>query len=133
MLENLIRLANNAKALNSDRIFFAIFSDPKFQDFIRILNLSDQLFEGIDSLGVSLDGYSPTTETILNGDRANAFNYEGKTKRKIAGEPIFLFDSGDFYESFNITVTNDAIILMLMLSKKMELIFLLNTVKIFLD
>lgn len=111
MLENLTRLAENVKGLDADLVLFQIFSDPQFQEFIKVLNLSDQLFEGIDSLGVELDSYSAFTQNLLDGDRENAFNFEGKTKKKIAGEPIFLFDTGEFYDSFTVTIDTESIIL----------------------
>jgi len=111
MFDEIIRLAENFKTLDVNRILFQILSKQEFQDFIRVLNLRDQLFEGIDSLGIELDSYSPGTETILNAEGENAFQYEGKSKKKIAGQPIFLFDTGDFYESFKITINPEDITL----------------------
>lgn len=111
MFDDIIRLADNFKRLDVNRILFDILSNPDIQDFIRVLNLRDQLFEGINSLDIELRGYSPGTEATLNQLGQNTFSFEGKTKKKVAGEPIFLFDTGDFYESFMITVNTDSLLL----------------------
>ena len=104
-MSKLKRLFQNSLKLDLDEIVFEIYQDKEVQEFILDLNRKDQLFErGIDSLGKELDGYSPNTETRLNADRANLFRYKGSVKKKIAGEPAFLFDEGEFYESFKLVV-----------------------------
>ena len=110
MFEDLRRLAKGVLALNANLIIQQIILNNNFQEYILDLNRRDQLFEGINSLGVELDSYSEFTEVLLEGDRANRFNYKGKSKKKLAGEPVFLFDTGEFYDSFTLEVNTDALI-----------------------
>ena len=110
MFEDLKRLADGVLSLNANLIIQQIILDNNFQEYILDLNRRDQLFEGINALGVELDVYSDATETQLEADRANRFNYKGKSKKKIAGEPAFLFDTGEFYDSFTLKVEMDALI-----------------------
>lgn len=108
--EDLKRLAMGVISLNANLIIQQIILNNKFQEYILDLNRKEQLFEGIDSLGVELDGYSDATETVLEANRSNLFNYKGKSKKKLSGEPIFLFDTGEFYESFTLQVDREALI-----------------------
>lgn len=110
MFEDLKRLAQGVLSLNANLIIQQIILNNNFQEYILDLNRRDQLFEGINSLGVELDSYSEFTEVLLEGDRSNRFNYKGKSKKKLAGEPVFLFDTGEFYDSFTLEVNTDALI-----------------------
>lgn len=110
MFDDLVRLAKRFKDLDADLILFSILDNQEFKEFIRQLNLKDQLFEGIDSLGVELPPYSEGTQTILDAERENTFSFEGETKKKIAGQPIFLLSSQEFYDSVTIEITLNSII-----------------------
>lgn len=107
MFEELRRLAKNVKALNVDLLLHQIFLDENFQRFILDLNRREQLFlKGIDSLGVSLGEYSLTTEGLSQGQ---TFTFQGESKSKKAGDNIILFDTGEFYDSFEIKILKDGI------------------------
>jgi len=110
MFDELKRLAKGVLNLNANLIIQQIILNNKFQEFILDLNRREQLFEGLNSLGVELDSYSEFTESELNAEGENRFQYKGKKKSKLAGEPVFLFDSGDFYESFTLEVNTDSLI-----------------------
>lgn len=110
MFDDLIRLAKRFQDLDANLILFSILNNEDFKEYIRQLNLKDQLFQGIDSLGVELPPYSAGTQTILDAERENAFSFEGEVKKKIAGEPIFLLSSQEFYDSVTIEITKDSII-----------------------
>lgn len=97
--DDLRRLANNAIALNADNLLRQIFLDKNFQKFIIDLNRREQLFLGINSLGIKLDSYSPVTEELNKG---KTFTFQGESKKKIAGEPIIVFDTGEVYDSFTL-------------------------------
>lgn len=111
MFEEIRRLANNIKKLDVNRLLTQILTQEEFQRFILELNQRDQLFEGIDALGVELDGYSFETERMLEEEGENRFSFGGKSKSKKAGQPIFLFDTGEFYESFKVIVNNGDILI----------------------
>jgi hypothetical protein len=67
----------------------------------------DQLFkEGKDADGNAIGSYSAATEVITAGE---TYTFSGETKRKTQGDPIFLFDTGDFYRSFKIRKSGDGI------------------------
>jgi len=83
-------------------VLFKILSNKSFQEFILDLNRKDQLMDGIDSLGVSLDNYSPFSQT-------ETVSYKGKTATKGAGNPIILLDTAEFYDSFSIELSGNAI------------------------
>jgi len=71
---------------------WAFSIDKEVQDEIIRMNTQDQLFEqGIDSLGRSLGDYSPFTIQIK------------KSKRQRV-DHITLYNEGDFYNSFTVTV-----------------------------
>ncbi len=88
------KLFNALIRLDETKIINDILKNKDFQKFIISLNQNDQLFdEGIDSLGVSLGEYSDFTkfEKKRKGDR---FDH------------ITLLDTGGFYKSFKITVSD---------------------------
>lgn len=99
------RLLNALIRLDETKIINDILSNKDFQKFIISLNQNDQLFEeGIDSLGVSLGSYSTAT---IEGTA----NFEGKKSKGQRFDHITLLDTGEFYKSFKITVTNGGFIM----------------------
>lgn len=90
------KMAQNFIKLDVNAIINEILSDKSFQEFIISLNTDKQLFEeGINSLDVSLESiggaYSPFTVLI----------------KKEKGQPtdrVTLKDTGEFYDSFRITL-----------------------------
>lgn len=95
-IRNLLKVISS---LNADEIAFEIAKQPTLEKLVIELNTKDQLFEkGEDSFGKKLVGknivkdgkYSPLTVSI----------------KRAKGQPtnrVTLFDTGDFYASFNIT------------------------------
>jgi len=101
------RIKSNLKALDINSIIGSILSQPEVKKFIIELNTkgqpSSQLFEqGIDSLGISLGNYAGTT---IEGTS----NFEGKKEKGQRFDHITLEDTGDFYNSFVVTVGKDKI------------------------
>ena len=94
------RLLDNIIALDENQIINEILSDKGVQEFIIDLNTQGQLFEkGIDSLGVSLGDYAPTT---IEG----TVNFEGKKEKGQRFDHITLNDTGEFYRSFKIVLSD---------------------------
>ncbi len=102
MQKKLFKSTKAALSLDANSMFNAALKDKGLQGFILFLNKS-QLFEGEDSLGVSLKniggGYSFSTEVISSG---KPYTFAGESKAKRAGESPFLLDSGDYYDSYNL-------------------------------
>jgi hypothetical protein len=91
--------------LNETQLFVKVVSDKEIQEFILDLNRLEQLFKsGIDSEGNNLAGYSYMTEMV---NRGNSFTYKSVSNRKLAGDSAFLFDSGDFYKTFEVIVNKN--------------------------
>ena len=99
------RLLNNAISLDENAIIDTILIDKAFQAFIINLNTEEQLFkQGINALNVKLDtiggGYSDAT--IIGTS-----NFEGKISKGQPTDRVTLKDTGEFYESFKITLNKD--------------------------
>jgi len=95
MFPVLDRLFENAQTL-SERFELRFVIDEEVKQEIIRLNTEDQLFDkGIDSLNKTLGNYSRTSVTKY-----------GKRPGHIQ-----LYDTGEFYESFTIYVTNDQIVI----------------------
>jgi hypothetical protein len=102
MFKKLTALTEYFIKLDVNAVLFTILSDKTFQEFILDLNRKNQLMEGINSLGVSLREYSPFTPT-------ETVSYKGKTASKGAGNPVILLDTAEFYDSFSIDLSGNAI------------------------
>lgn len=98
MFDELRKKAVIASKLNINTVAKQILSSPEFKDFILKLQLEDQLFEGINSLGVTVGNY---------GFGQEAVTFKGKTKQKNFNDPYVFFDTGTFYDSFKVDVTKD--------------------------
>lgn len=102
--EEIIKLSKDLITL-SETIFQTILLDPKTEEFILNLIRQDQLFDqGINSLGVKLD--------TIGGDYSNATiegtsNFSGKKELGLPFDRITLFNTGDFYESFEINASKE--------------------------
>lgn len=93
--EPIKRLAKNFRNLDLDRIVSVILQDKEVQNFIIELNTQGQLFEGIDSLGVSLKS--------IGGSYA-PFTIEEKKKKGQPTDRVTLFSTGKFYKTFEVNV-----------------------------
>jgi hypothetical protein len=95
-------LANLMINSNINKIINTLIKRPEFTNLIIELNTFEQLHEkGIDSLGVSLGQYSPTT---IQGTAA----FAGRAERGLRYDHITLFDTGDFYKSFKVIIRNES-------------------------
>jgi len=106
---SLKRLALNGTKLNREKAFYETIKFKYIQNLALDLNRKDQLFEkGTDAAGDVIGRYSPTTEILSEG---KTFSFQGENKRKIAGEPLMLYDTGDFFTSFSAQATKDGLII----------------------
>lgn len=87
------KMINNARQLNEDEAWLDAI-DPEVKDEIIRLNTQDQLFDrGIDSKERELGDYSAVSVSVYG---------------KPAGH-IRLYDTGNFYESFSISVDSSGL------------------------
>lgn len=84
-IEEFLKKANE---LNYEGLVSDIWNKPSIQSMITALNTTGQLFKGLDAEGKEFPYYSETSQTVY-----------GKPN-----EPIKLYDTGDFYDSFRIVV-----------------------------
>lgn len=106
MLGRLKQMAENAKALDQNKILQDIFSDPTLQKQMEGLqtgaNGGGQMYdEGVDSKGVSLGQYAPITISHYKPLAAS----EGRDGRT---DHITLKDTGTFYASIKVEALPDA-------------------------
>ena len=110
-------LVKNAKALSLDRAFRYSFSDKAITDYVIELNTDEQLFNNsTNNRGEIMDFYSEKTEELTRGE-----SFGGK--QKLAGEPWFFYDTGDFFKSFYISVGKDSITIIATDAEKMQHLF----------
>lgn len=99
--EPLRNLANLVIDSNVNKIINSLIEKPEFKELIIELNTIEQLYEkGVDSLGVKLGEYSPTT---IEGTAS----FAGRAERGLRFDHITLFDTGDFYKSWKVIIRND--------------------------
>ena len=90
-------MKERAKELNLDVILSFVFSNQDVKDFVVNLNTNEQLFEGIDGTGTSLQS--------IGGRYSDATIAYKRTE----GQPfnrVTLKDTGSFYDSFTIGYEN---------------------------
>jgi hypothetical protein len=105
MFNQLKKLCNNVKNLNSYKILLTIWADKEVQSYILDLNRLNQLFRsGVDSNNDFLGYYSEFTELITNG---KSYQYGGLSSKKTSADHITLYDTGAFYASFRVIVQLD--------------------------
>lgn len=98
------RLANNLKKLTRDELIRVLSEDKSFTDYIILLNTQKQLFDkGVDAKGrlLSSIGGDYSANTIEGTSQ-----YLGKKELGLPYDHITLFDTGDFYESFRVYLSN---------------------------
>lgn len=95
MLGSLFNIVEKTKNLNEKKIFIKIILMDDVRLLILDLNKQKQLFEkGITDTGEIIGYYSEWTEFISKG-------------KKQAGTPYTLYDTGDFYRSFDVAVYSE--------------------------
>ena len=88
------KVAKQATKLNRDKMLVRLWKNKEVQTFILDLNRVSQLFEdGVGSDGKVFGLYASDQGTV---------NFKGKTKNKKRNSRISLFDTGEFYRSFDI-------------------------------
>jgi hypothetical protein len=109
MFEALKDLVKNIKKVNADTLSLSVFVLPEIKVFIIRLNRVDQIYkEGLDANDKIIGTYSWTT-AMFNGE--NQYVFEGIVSVKKFGEPYTLFDTGSFFESFNVVYKKDGFII----------------------
>ena len=117
MFQRLKKLAANTKTLKSKLIFRIVFQNNEVQTFVLDLNRIDQIFENneqsdgsiIPSTNSTFAKYSPVTESL---NRGKSFKFKNSsTKQKIAGDPYFLFDTGEWFNTFKVKVLDDGFVI----------------------
>lgn len=109
MFERLLQVIKNVQALESNDIAIEIFAGSEVQKYILNLNRINQLYlNGVDSEGTQIGTYSYVTDVLRSGE---TFNYEGYTSTKQQGEHFTLFDTGEFYKSFQVVLTENGFII----------------------
>ena len=87
---------NKGLDLENSGVFFHVFSLDYVQQYIILQNTRGQLFQGIDAEGVLLES--------IGGDYT-AFTVARKDARGQPSDRVTLKDTGDFYKSFSIDVS----------------------------
>ncbi len=105
MFGSIRKLCDNILALDENEVVMSAIRKPEIKRHIIYLNAFDQLFVG----GLNADGdivgtYANYTESV---NSSKSFTFNGLTKRKIAGDAYFFYDSGGFLRSFSVSIKKD--------------------------
>jgi hypothetical protein len=85
------------KSITQKKLMLFLFQNAEFRKLIIDLNTIDQLYnQGVDSRGVSLGDYTAYTKSL-------------KQQKGERYDHITLKDTGEFYKSFRIIFTGDAL------------------------
>jgi hypothetical protein len=103
------KLCDNIQKLDEDKLFVSAVKKPEIIKHIIYLNAFDQLFlGGLDADGEIVGTYSSFTESLRDEE---SFTFNGLTKRKIAGDAYFFYDSGGFLKSFKVEIKKDGFVI----------------------
>ena len=92
----LLELARNIRKTTEGKLFYLVFQNKQLQSLVLHLNKEGQLRLGKQATGVNLPTYSIATQVISGG-------------KKKAGTPYTLYDTGEFYQSFDLLVSENGI------------------------
>lgn len=95
-------VVKNVKGLGAYSTLFALFQDQEIKEYVIFLNTDEQLFQGIDSEGISLKS--------IGGDYSD-FTKDLKQQKGQPIDRVTLLDTGDFYDTFSVEALRDAIII----------------------
>ncbi len=110
MLDALFNITKNVKSLDIDEILIDIYQTDILDEYIIDLNRVNQLFlEGVDSENNIIGFYSEKTEIITQNE---TFTFKGLSSTKKRGNRFTLYDTGRFYRSFRIKITNEGFSIM---------------------
>lgn len=99
------KVCNNIISLDENKIFVDAAKTPEIKKYIIYLNAFDQLFlGGINSDGEIIGTYSNASDSLRSSE---SFTFNGLTKRKIAGDAYFFYDTGSFLKSFSVSIKKD--------------------------
>ncbi len=105
MFGALKNLANNVINLQANELSVSVFAIPEIKQFILRLNKFEQLYsEGVDANDKIIGTYSYTT-ALYAGEETYIYNGVPSTKKY--GEPYTLYNTGEFYASFNVRILPD--------------------------
>jgi hypothetical protein len=105
-LENMLKRIKKAKA---NDLSLSVFVLPEIKQFIIRLNRVEQLYkEGLDVNDKVIGTYAWTT-AMSKGEQT--YTFEGIASVKKYGEPYTLFDTGSFFESFNVVFKKDGFVI----------------------
>ena len=94
MFDAIRNVIKRAHELDNDLIMRSIFkNEPDFKDLVIDLNTNNQLFEGVDSMGVTLSS--------IGGDYSDVTIAFKQTNNQPFNR-VTLKDTGEFYESFDV-------------------------------
>ncbi len=105
MFSAIRNLCDNILVLDENEAVMSAIRKPEIKRHIIYLNAFDQLFVG----GLNADGdivgtYANYTESVNSSE---SFTFNGLTKRKIARDAYFFYDSGGFLRSFSVSIKKD--------------------------
>ncbi len=110
-MDRLRQMLENISNLDEGKILFNTLKENELADYILDLNKlqifrDSEDYKGNDIFSNSRNSgsYSEVTEEFLRGE---SFTFGGITKQKTAGDPYFLYDSGDYFKTFKIKLDVD--------------------------
>jgi hypothetical protein len=100
MVKDVLLIAERLASIDVESVLISILNEQKTQDFITDLNTQVQLYgQGINYEGKKLasigGGYKPSTIKI-------------KARKGQPTNRVTLYDTGEFYDSFDVKVDNNA-------------------------
>lgn len=105
-MEALIQLAKRVKNLRVDAVMYAIVQDRRFRDLIIDYNTERQLYDkGIDSEGKRL------RSAITGLEDYTLYTLAVKESKGQKTDNITLKDTGEFYESWTVTLSGGDIVI----------------------
>ncbi len=96
-------IIKNGRTLNQNKVLFFVMSKDENKEFVIELNTEEQLFhKGIDSEGVRLEDI---------GGEYSEYTVFLKQSDNLPADRITLYQTGDFYDTFNVVVEKDGFII----------------------
>jgi hypothetical protein len=100
-MEALLKLAKRAQKLNEGKVFKLVFSDPEIKDLVVELNTFGQLGIGLFPDGTELQDYSDVSLDL----------FDKPTIGSQSNHSIRLYDTGDFYRTFEVSEVSENFII----------------------
>ena len=108
-MSELLTIGTKAKSINAIEVLRKVLDESNSKEFFITLNTRDQLFnKGEDRDGVKINGnsanYLEGGEYSQNTIDGVAGQYEGKAAKGLPTDRITFFDTGKFYDSWQISL-----------------------------